>query len=65
MTTETLADDMLTIFQDMETDISFSLKEINQSISELENRRHNTEGKLTEMQYVIRYLKQSGAEAEQ
>ena len=60
--TETLANDMLVIFQDKETDLSFSLKEIVQSASELEERRHIIEGKMSEVEYVIRYLKQNGAE---
>lgn len=63
MTIKTLVNDMLTVFQDKEVDLSFSLKEINQSISDLEKRRHNVEGKLTEVQYTIRYLEQSGAGA--
>lgn len=63
MTVDTIANDMLTIFQDKEIDLSLSLKEVNQGIRELDDRRHTIEGKLSEVEYVIRYLKQNGAEA--
>ena len=63
MTTETLASDMLIIFQNKVIDLSNSLEEVNQNMRELENRRHILEGKLSEVEYVIRYLEQNIAEA--
>jgi hypothetical protein len=63
MTTETLASDMLIIFQNKAIDLSNSLEEVNQNMRELENRQHTLEGKLSEVEYVIRYLEQNIAEA--
>jgi hypothetical protein len=62
MNADTLANDMLAIFQGKEIDLSLSLKEVEQGMRELENRRQSLDGKLSEVEYVIRYLEQNGAE---
>ena len=55
--------DMMKIFQDKKMDLCFSLKEVEDDMRELDARRNTVEGKLSEVEYAIRYLAQNGAEA--